>query len=227
MSEFNSQRVLKIYLLVEPCELCAVGKLSSLVAGPGLFLARAFLAPGAATGRLAGLFLARALGALGAAAGPLSALGAALGPLRAPGPALGRVLLRIDLLELRLLVGVELVLLGLVLFVVVALLVLLQRLLVLGLGRCGLVLIGLLLARGQIAPHLPELHHGVLVAHAIGNKVVALVRHEQEVRRLWSGWRVLVLLELALLHSIDFVLLLGLLERRVLLCEFVLCQLLL
>merc|ERR1711981_824343 len=226
MSEFNSQRVLKIYLLVEPCELCAVGKLSSLVAGPGLFLARALLAPGAATGRLAGLFLARALRALGAAAGPLCALGAALGPLRAPGPALGQVLLRIELLELRLPVGHELVLLGMVLLVVVALLVLLQRLLVLGLGRCGLVLIRLLLGRGQLAPHLPKLHHGVLVAHAIGNEVVALVRHEQEVRRLRSRGRVLVLLVLALLHGIDFVLLLGLLELRVCRRGLVLCQLL-
>merc|ERR1719510_821378 len=200
---------------------------SSLVAGAGLFLARALLAPGAATGRLAGLFLAGALRALGAAAGPLRALGAALGPLRAPGPALGRVLLRIELLELRLLVGVELVLLLLVLLVVVALLVLLQHLVVLGLERSGLVLIRLLLARGQLAPHLADLHHGVLVAHAIGNEVVALVPHEQEVRRLRSGGRVLVLLVLALLHGIDFVLLLGLLELRVCRRELVLCQLLL
>merc|ERR1719266_1686755 len=97
--------------------------------------------------------------ALGALLGPAALLGATA--LHALGP--GRLLLQRELSELGLSVGHELVLLGLVLFVVLGLLVLLEDLVVLRLERCGLVLVRFLLARGQLTPHLAELLHGVLV----------------------------------------------------------------
>merc|ERR1719499_2268706 len=166
----------------------------------------------------------------GARAGGLFGLGRAAGRLRPGHRSLGSLGLfglgaragGFEPLQRQLLVVVELILLLLVLLEQGGLLVLLQHLLVLSLGGCGLVLVRLLFRRGELGPHFAHLAHGLFVGHAVGHEFFTLVLHKQEVGRQWPLGSVDVLLELGVLHGVELVLFPLLQEVRVVLGGLVL-----